>query len=100
MLYIGITFEGVLGLAIGGVIVVLLLRRGTIPYLEKRRALRASAYILLFALAAMSVLQLLFVFPIHPTLGISAYFPVVHEIVLLALVGLTLWQFTRSQARA
>jgi hypothetical protein len=100
MLYVGTTYQGVLCLAIGAGIVVLLLRRQTIPYLEQHRTPRASVYLLLLALAAMSLLQLLYVFPVHPTLGMSAYFPVAHETVLLALVGLTLWQFTRCQARA
>jgi ABC-type xylose transport system permease subunit len=98
MLYIGTVLQGVISLVTGTVIVVVLLGGRAMRALEQRRLPRANAHLLLFALATFSLLQLLFVFPLNPTRGIRAYFPLFHEIVLLGLVVLTIWQFARSRS--
>src|SRR3989304_6083272 len=98
MLYIGTALQGVISLMTGAVIVIVLLGGRAMRALEQRQLPRANAHLLLFALAPFSLLQLLFVFPLNPTLGIRTYFPLFHEIVLLGLVALTIWQFARSRS--
>jgi hypothetical protein len=98
MLYIGTVPQGVISLVTGGVIIIGLLSGRVVQALEQRRIPKANAYLLLFALGTFSLLQLLFLFPLNPTLGIRTYFPLIHEIVLLGLVAVTIWQFARSRS--
>jgi hypothetical protein len=97
LLYVGITLQGVINLAIGLVLLIMLVEGRTTRYLENRRIYRAGAYVLLASLIVFSLLQLLSIYPQSSVRGILLYFPLVREAVLLVLVGLSTWQFTRSQ---
>jgi hypothetical protein len=99
-LYLGIgtVLQGVVNLLTGAVVVMVVLGRPGVRALEQRRVPRANAYLLLLVLAALPLIELLFIFPLNPTRGIRAYFPIFHGIVLFGLVALTIWQFARSRS--